>query len=689
MSSGLHDFFQNFKESIAAGAEVHGDFELNEFATRFANELEQSGVVDGFEACHYRSTDASMDMRVDGYWPGEDGVLTLFLADFASRESVEPLGRADVAAAFKCIADFFKASLTDALYEDLAESSPVYGLARLIAERGKATRRVDFYLLSERAVSGRHHAIGEEKVCGVNAEYHVWDMMRLFQQGVAAGQKEALEIDFKKRFKSGVPCLRAYPDTQSQESYLVAIPATMLADLYEQFGTRLLEQNVRTFLQARGKVNKGIQATLLNEPEMFFAYNNGISATAKSVKSVKGRQGLEIVHISDLQIVNGGQTTATLFHTRRKKSESLEDVFVQMKLSIVPEELTEEVVPRISEYANTQNRVNAADFFSNHPFHRKLEECSRRIWAPVQQDAIRKTRWFYERARGQYADEQSTLDRTAKREFQAKFPKAQMFAKTDLAKFENAWDDHPVYVNRGAQKNFAKYAQRIGREWDKAPNKFNDYYFQRVVARALIFRHTERLVSSQSWYDGGYRANIVAYAIALIKKCSEIRNKSVDFIRVWNEQAVPEALNRAIEIAAKYVYDDIHDPPEGISNISEWCKKEGCWDSLLKDINRFQETLPSAFWEELVSQDSQREVEHDAKKIKKIDDGIIAQQKVVELGAEYWLRIEEGGKRISLFTDKELGALSVATKIPKKIPSEKQCFILLDVQEKARLEGIV
>jgi hypothetical protein len=163
------------------------------------------------------------------------------------------------------------------------------------------------------------------------------------------------------------------------------MPAPILAALYDRYSARLLEQNVRTFLQARAQVNKGIRATIMNEPQMFFAYNNGITATAQEVETRMTESGLQIVRMTDLQIVNGGQTTASLFHTQRRDKADLSGIFVQMKLSVIDSEQSEMVVPRISEYANTQNRVNAADFFSNHPFHVRMAEFSRRIWAPAQQ----------------------------------------------------------------------------------------------------------------------------------------------------------------------------------------------------------------------------------------------------------------------------------------------------------------
>jgi hypothetical protein len=253
------------------------------------------------------------------------------------------------------------------------------------------------------------------------------------------------------------------------------MPGKLLAQLYERYDSRLLEQNVRTFLQTRGSVNKGIRETILNEPLMFFAYNNGITATAQEVEIVRTHMGSVITRILDLQIVNGGQTTASLFHAQRKDNASLDQIYVQMKLSVIDPRESEEIVPKISEYANTQNRVNASDFFSNSPFHLRMEEFSRRILAPARSGLQRETKWFYERARGQYAEAQSTLTDAEKRKFLALFPKLQLFTKEDLAKYENVWDKLPKYVSKGRQKNFAQYAFRIGKEWENSKDTFSEF----------------------------------------------------------------------------------------------------------------------------------------------------------------------------------------------------------------------
>ncbi|MAW80368.1 MAG: AIPR family protein [Parvularcula sp.] len=685
MDTAAQEFFHDFRQEFLAGAEANSAFQLAEFMDVVSSELEQTGFIEGFEFCHFR---AQRGMRVDGYWFNDEGALDLFIADFDSRTELTSLPPSDVETIFKRLVNFFTASRSRNLFRELEETSPEYGLSREIADRGPLIRQVNFFLLSERYLSERLQSLEDGEVEGIRATYHIWDISRLHRQRSSRGHKEALDIDVVDLFGAGIPCLPAHTGEEAYPSYLVVMPGEMLASLYEKFGSRLLEQNVRSFLQARGKINKGIRSTILNEPAMFFAYNNGITATAQNVTVEPGGDGLQITRIRDLQIVNGGQTTASLFHTRRKDKASLNKVFVQMKLSVITDEESETVVPRISEYANTQNRVNAADFFSNHPFHIRIEEFSRRIWAPAQQGAQRETKWFYERARGQYADAQSKLTPAEQRRFKAEYPKAQMFTKTDLAKFENVWDDHPKWVNLGAQKNFARYAGRIGKEWAKSTDHFNEYYYRRAIARALIFRRTEKLVSEQPWYNGGYRANIVAFTIASINECAKSKDRSIDFLRIWSAQDLHSSLVDALTITARFVNDDITQPPQGISNISEWCKKDACWHRIHSSLSKLSPQFSTEFWNDLISLDEQLENAKKARKTQQIDDGIDAQTEIFKIPAEKWADILAEGQRRKLLTPKEIGVLRIAQQMPARIPTEKQSAVLIGVRDKAIQEGI-
>lgn len=317
-----------------------------------------------------------------------------------------------------------------------------------------------------------------------------------------------------------------------------------------------------------------------------------------------------------------------------------------------------------------------------------MEEFSRRIWAPAQQGLQRETRWFYERARGQYADAQSKLTPMEQRKFKAEHPKQQMFTKTDLAKFENVWDDHPKWVNLGSQKNFARYAARIGGEWDKSSDEFNEFYFKRAIARALIFRATERIVSAQSWYNGGYRANIVAYTLALLGYITKLRNENIDFLDVWNIQKVSPALENTIAVVSKAVNDDVIRPPQGISNISEWCKKEACWARIQARAEAIANSLPAEFYAGLISLDEQTATIRSAKQTQRTDNGIETQKKVLAVSATEWARIHRSLIEKGLLTPKQDSALRVAMQIPSKFPTEKQSAALLKILEEGRLEGV-
>jgi hypothetical protein len=679
------EFFHDFRQDMLAGAEANSEFQLDAFMAAVSGELVETGFVEGFELCHYR---AQRGMRVDGYWFDDEGGLDLFIADFDCRTELASLTRTDADAAFRRLASFFEAALNKGLARELEVTSPEYGLARQIADRKGHIRRINMILVSERTLSDRLQSLPDSEVGTVPVSYHIWDISRLLRQRTSRSHKEALDLDFEKMFGAGIPCLPAHLGSDAYQSYLIVMPAEILSSLYEKYGALLLEQNVRSFLQARGKVNQGIRGTILNEPTMFFAYNNGITATAQSVETSKGEDGLRISRIVDLQIVNGGQTTASLFHTQRRDKANLTGIFVQMKLSVIDSDQSETVVPRISEYANTQNRVNAADFFSNSPFHIRMQEFSRRLWAPAQQGAQRETKWFYERARGQYADAQAKLTPAEQRRFKAENPKPQMFSKTDLAKFENVWDDHPKWVNLGAQKNFAKYAARIGREWEKSPDGFSEYYFKRAVARALLFRATERLVSAQPWYNGGYRANIVAYTLAVISEITRRQGKTLDYTKVWDAQAVDAMVESSIAIIAKAVNDEIIKPPQGISNISEWCKKDACWTGLLSNLPMFEGLLSEEFIAALQSAEEQVSQIQTAKKTQKIDNGIEAQKRVLAIKADEWAMVYKSLAARKALSPKEAGVLQIAMQIPSKIPTEKQCGVLLETFEKARLEGL-
>ena len=418
--------------------------------------------------------------------------------------------------------------------------------------------------------------------------FSLWDVDRLYRCVTSGKMRETIEIDFEEKFQTSIPCIEN--NTSKKYSvYLAIINGDLLAALYDEFRDRLLEKNVRSFLQVKGGVNKGIRDTLRDEPDMFLAYNNGISVTAESVEIVRDENGKpSIKRIRDMQIVNGGQTTASIFNAKndRKIAADLSQVFVQMKISVIHSaDDMDEIVPRISTFANTQNKIQVADFSANDPFHRCIEEQSRTIWAPAQ-GGMKPRNWFYERARGQYADmltRESTTKR--KKEYKETHP---LFTKTDLAKYENTWDQLPWQVSEGAQKNFHKFMLRLKERKGFSPDEI---YYQNLIAKAILFRQTEKLVQKQQY--GGYRANIVTYTLAFLSFKTAQR---IDLERIWKEQALTPALEREIIEVSKFVQSLIVNPPGG-ANVGEWCKKEKCWQS----IRDYEYTLSDELQLELLS----------------------------------------------------------------------------------------
>ena len=534
---------------------------------------------------------------------------------------------------------------------------PAYGLSDLISSTWNAVSKVRFLLVSNRILSERVDGRTEDSLDEKPITYSVWDLKRIHSLAVAGSSREDLVVDLKNDFGGTIPILPARQSDDDLESYLAAVPGEVLANIYDRWGARLLEQNVRVFLQSRGKVNKAIRKTLEYEPNMFFAFNNGITATAEALEIQDDGDHMRLCSLKNFQIVNGGQTTASI-HVAKLNGVDISKTFVQMKLSIVDSERATALVPKISEYANSQNRVTAADFFSNHPFHVRIEEFSRRLFAPSPEGSFRQSKWFYERARGQYADARARLSRSQRKKFDLEFPRKQLLTKTDLAKHWNVWECRPHEVSLGAQKNFAAFARRIDQAWEKSPDDFNEFWFREAVAKSIVFKATERIVSAQSWYQGGYRANIVAYAIAKIAYDINRNDMALDFTTIWRLQTITSSMMKSVEVVAREIHEVLTNPPNWTSNVTEWAKKEQCWTKARNRNIKWLKELD----DELISKEEQTEIREDGKKGQRILNGIEAQIAVVNAGAQFWADALAWGKSRNLLTPTEVGILEVATR---------------------------
>lgn len=683
MNNPLEDFRVSFLQEIFTAAQAAENFYESSFIELYAKDLLESGEVDSeIELCHWGET----GIKVDGYsYNEDDGILNLFISVFSADLENKSLTQTEVNQAFKRIENFFERSFSKTYYSKLEESTPVYDLAYQIYKNKSNISTVKYYLLSNKILSDRAVSIPPKQSETISYTYNLWDISRLFRMDASNQQKEDIYINFDEFSTEPLCCLPAHLDTQEYKSYLLVIPGPLLAMFYHKYGARLLEQNVRTFLQARGKVNKGLRNTIINQPEKFFAYNNGLTTTAEDIVLEETSHGLKIKSLKNLQIVNGGQTTASIYSAMRKNKADLSKIFVQVKLTIVAPEQVNELVPKISEYANTQNKVNAADFFSNHPFHIRMEDFSRRIYTPADEMG-KQSKWFYERARGQYQDMLAHKTNAEKKKLQLEYPKQQLITKTDLSKFENVWECIPHTVAKGAQYSFIEYAKEIGKRWEKHEKEYNELYYKSAIAKAIVFKATESTISSSSWFVRDYRAQAVAYSISYMAQIIKDEKKFFNFLYVWNHQTISHATQKALDIITEKVYVELTNPPAGITNVGQWAKKAGCWDS----IQKLQIDIPKEFFNELLEQQDMVIEKKQAKKIQRIDNGVEAQKLVFAIAEKKkWCYIKQFGIENDMLTQREINLIDKACAIPNKIPEEREALEIVNAYHNLKEIGLI
>ena len=672
----MEQFYTDFLEEIqmSVDADLSG-WNIEDFFTSILLEyLEEAGEADDYIMCPFRG----YGLQLNAYSLTEDYEnLTIYVSIYNDNDNdndkPKSIGQQDIDAAIKRAIQLYQKAVND-LYTSFQKDNDTYEFAISLHDHKDDIKTVRICALTNglvKPIDFKNISIGNSEV-----SFSIWDIDRLYRCVMSGKMRETIEIDFQDKFNLTIPCIEnATSDKYSV--YLAIISGELLAGLYDEFRDRLLEKNVRSFLQVKGAVNKGIRDTLRDEPDMFLAYNNGISVTAESVEIVRDENGKpSIKSIRDMQIVNGGQTTASIFnaHKDKKVNADLSKVFVQMKISVInSSDDMDDIVPRISAFSNTQNKVQVADFSANDPYHRRIEELSRTIWAPAQGGLLPQN-WFYERARGQYADmlarESTTLRR---KKYKEQHP---LFTKTDLAKYENTWDQLPFYVSEGAQKNFRRFTIRVSQRKGKLPD---EQYYHNLIAKAIMFRRTEKLVSQQQY--GGYRANIVTYTLAFLSYKTAQR---IDLERIWKEQALTEALEKEIVEVSRFIQQTIVNPPGG-ANVGEWCKKEKCW----KEIREHEYEISKELADELISVEKAKkeQVTDSSIELTENDQSII--DEAASIPATTWFELSRWAKETQNFAPWQRSIVfSVGTLIGReKKPSIKQSIQALKVYKGALEKG--
>lgn len=668
----MDQFYTDFLEEIqmSVDADLSG-WNIEDFFTSIMLEyLEEAGEADDYIMCPFRA----YGLQLNAYSLTEDNEnLTIYVSIYADNDKPKSIGQQDVDAAIKRAIQLFQKAVND-LYTSFQKDNDTYEFAISLHDHKEDIKTVRICALTNglvKPIDFKNINIGNAEV-----SFSIWDIDRLYRCVMSGKMRETIEIDFQEKFNLTIPCIEnATSDKYSV--YLAIISGELLAGLYDEFRDRLLEKNVRSFLQVKGAVNKGIRDTLRDEPDMFLAYNNGISVTAESVEIVRDENGKpSIKSIRDMQIVNGGQTTASIFNAHRDKkvNADLSKVFVQMKISVITSsDDMDDIVPRISAFANTQNKVQVADFSANDPYHRRIEELSRTIWTPAQGGLLPQN-WFYERARGQYADmlgrETTTLRR---KKYKEQHP---LFTKTDLAKYENTWDQLPFYVSEGAQKNFRRFTIRVSQQKGKLPD---EQYYHNLIAKAILFRRTEKLVSQQQY--GGYRANIVTYTLAFLSYKTAQR---IDLERIWKDQALSDALEKEIVEVSKFIQQTIVNPPGG-ANVGEWCKKEKCW----KEIREHKYEISNQLADELISAEKAKKEQITDSSIELTENDQAIIDEAASISASTWFELSRWAKETHNFAPWQRSIVfSVGTLIGReKKPSIKQSIQALKVYKGAIEKG--
>ena len=722
----VQEYRELLHKDIAIAAEANISNAADEFLTYVTDILSAGEEFDDFIPCEFEGySRRNALMRIDGYSIDEmDGSWSIFIVDYRGPYEEDAIRAEDINSLFRRIRYFVEEATRRELFIDLEDSTEAYEFARrLYQEKGQVTK-FKFYLLTDAYNRQRAKNMKDDEVAGKAVELHVWDVNRIFDVVNSKTQKESIDIVLSEHDCEGIPCVKAveyhniiadievppkYDDDLDEEettpeniitysSYLAVVPGQVLNDLYLEYGSRLLEGNVRSFLSVRGKVNKSIQNTIKNYPEMFFAYNNGIAATATEVDTDLTEKGLVITRIKDLQIVNGGQTTASIANTllTLKKGEiaDISSLYVPMKLSVLDHEMSERIIPKISEYSNSQNKVDASDFFSNHPFHIRMEDYSRRTPAPAVHGNQYQQFWFYERTRGQYNQGKMKFKPKSMarqlRQYETKYPESQVIKLVDLAKYMEIYNANPSIVSKGKQAIVKTFSEDIKKQWDKSDIEFNPYYFKRVVALAIIFKAADEIVRQTDWYKAkrSYKANVVAYTMSVIfhQIRTNYKGNELDFMRIWNKQEIYPELAQQIRVLCTEVYEFITRDDRLRENVTEWCKREECWNRAKQE--RWS-ILPS-FIKTLISQKEVAAENKEAKETRKINNEVDSLKYILSMGGTYWENMLEWGKSRGLFTEMEISILKRVINIEHTgwIPSAKQANIIISARERMIGEGM-
>lgn len=562
-------------------SEEEGGSQEQIFTSYTIDLLTDAGETDNARCCYNRKEDkiGRTIHKINGYSLSENyETLDLFITVFKGSQSMGTLLKQEAESAARQAEKFFKNAIFKNYIYELEESSEVFDLAHTLAEEKNVREylaRVNIYIITDCIF--KSDLISSKKIENYTLFYRIIDIEYI--HNLADDRHVPIEIDFKQ-YGSILPCIKCPVNNKDYESYLVLISGMTLANIYEEYGSRLLEQNVRSFLQFTGKINKGIRKTIIEEPHMFLAFNNGIATTAENIELINLPDGSQaITRAKDFQIVNGGQTTASIYHTWKKDKAIISNIYVQAKLTVIKDrDNLNAIVNRIAEYSNTQNKVSTSDLSSNNPYHIEMEKLSRSIWAPPTKSSNIQTRWFYERARGQYRNikNKEGFTKARRKAFDLRNPRNQLITKVNLAKYLNVCEEiykfkklvvAPHIVVRGSQKNYVQFLSY------NMPKKIGKMYFEQFVAKTILFKSSEKIYGVKPNSIGDMRYVTVPYSVGWLNHKTKHK---LDLQKIWQNQSISESLQKFMYQVMVKIESFIKENAPG-SLFGEWAKKEECW----------------------------------------------------------------------------------------------------------------
>lgn len=594
----LNHFAITLTDDVRINASATGDNEEISLLNYIKDGLGECKIINSPQFFFWSYKYQKTPMCLYGYDIDEfDNSISLFVSDFGepmhtiSQRSAQVL--VDNALNFMRVAvrgeKEFKSSLENEvfdLYDQLVQmNKTAAGISKIrviIASNGKRSARARVAL---------------ESIATIDVELFYWDAEWIYNNCNSEVETEEIIIDandeeYKNMMDGGLPCLPV-PQLEDQfECYQCVVPGKLLSYIYRKYGSTLLEGNVRSFLTTKTAVNKEIQGTISNEPGRFYIYNNGIAAIAAQVRLEKVGGVDRITRLEKVQIVNGGQTTASLAYSSQKLGKDVSSISVPMKLTVIKadsetkKDELDSLIQKISETSNSQNKVSAVDFFANHPFHIKMKKFSESVSQPGVNHA---TKWFYERTRGEYSQSMMFMSKMQQDSFKITHPKEKLVTKSDFAKYYNLWRKHPDQVSKGGDTNFKAVADEISDGWKVDQAKYNELFFKEVVSVGALYRALEPEItkSKLSWFGGSYRANIIAYSISVLFWLVEKGGNKFDLIKVWDKGISDAFLSDMLDLCHE-VYRVITADDRPVENVTQYCKRKECWEAVKSALSSYQ-----------------------------------------------------------------------------------------------------